>query len=490
MRFQWVDWLLVIISLVGTFVAGLVVHRRVRNLSDYLVAGRGVGLHLGVVSLFSTEMGIVTYMYFAELGYLAGYQSFLAALIAGAVLIFLGKTGFVIKSLRELNIMTVSEYFEIRYSRGVRVLAGVLMAVGGALNLGVFPRVEASFLNLITGIPESQLVWTMAVLLVMALIYTALGGMFSVVVTNYLHYLLLSFGSVLVTLVIFSEIGVWTVFKSVQQKLGEPGWNPFSNPEFGPAFILWLILINIALLISWQPVAARNFAARDAAVGKRIFAYAGVLFFSRGVLPMFWGMAALTYFSGDGAALSAMPLMLSELVPSGLMGLVVAGMLAASMSTYSSYLLSWSSVISQDVIGPVWGKRLDEKSQIRINRVTIVLLALFVLGWGIFYKIPGPTYFYLVITANLFAAGSLVAIVAGLYWRKASKSGAYLAFLAGTLVSVMFFFLDFPTPVLGFLSFVAALTAMLVASWVERRWRATRQIEDLSSSNRSAEGDQ
>jgi hypothetical protein len=82
-------------------------------------------------------------MYFAELGYLTGFTSFTLGMIIFVVVLLVGATGFVIKRLRELNLMTIPEYFEFRYGRDVRVLAGVLMALGGSLNLGIFPVVEA-----------------------------------------------------------------------------------------------------------------------------------------------------------------------------------------------------------------------------------------------------------------------------------------------------------------------------------------------------------
>jgi hypothetical protein len=82
----------------------------------------------------------------------------------------------VITRLREMQILTVPEYFEKRYGRSVRVVAGVLMAFGGSLNLGIFPIIEARFLAIVTGIPSLYLGWTMAALLLVALAYTALGS--------------------------------------------------------------------------------------------------------------------------------------------------------------------------------------------------------------------------------------------------------------------------------------------------------------------------
>src|SRR5438874_12556765 len=122
------------------------------------------------------------------------------------------------------------------------------------------------------------------------------------------------------------------------------------------------------------------------------------------MLPMLWGIAALTLF-GTGALdkagipapvvngqtlapIEAMPAMLGSILGPGIKGIVVAGMLAATMSVNSSYLLGWSSVISQDIIMParqVLGKvSLSSRSQILVNRLANLFVGLFLMFWGLY----------------------------------------------------------------------------------------------------------
>ena len=161
--------------------------------------------------------------------------------------------------------MTVPEYFERRYARGVRVLAGVLMAVGGSLNLGIFPLIEARFLNIVTGIDPRYVTWTMAALLLLALVYTALGGMVSLVFTNYLQYVLPrgrdhhrhASSACTTTGWGGDDAGghgtVWT----------GRGRSPSPTPTSGLAFVVWQILLWIALMTVWQSVAQRAFSPTD-----------------------------------------------------------------------------------------------------------------------------------------------------------------------------------------------------------------------------------
>ena len=287
----------------ATLWIGLRVKRYIGTIEDYLVANRGMGLYVGAASLLSTEVGIITYMYQAQFGFVAGFSAFVTGLITLAVCLFVGRTGFVITRLREMEILTVPEYFEKRYSRGVRVLAGVLMAFGGSLNLGIFPIIEARFLAIVTGIPSQYLGWTMAALLLIALVYTALGGMVSLIVTNYVQYVFLAAGTVIVTVACLRQVGWSGMVGAVQGHMDGHGFNPIE--DLGIGFILWQILLWIALMTVWQSVAMRTFSTKDAAVGKKMFTLTGFLFLGRALIPMVWGIAALAFFWGRSAPVVA-----------------------------------------------------------------------------------------------------------------------------------------------------------------------------------------
>ena len=419
-----------------------------------------------ISSLVSTEIGIITYVYFAELGYAAGFSAFVIAVIAGMAAYCVGKTGFVIKHLRELEIMTIPEYFQKRYTRGLRILAGCLMAFGVALNLGIFPKLEASFLNIVLGIRMEHLPATMAVLLTVVLIYTAAGGMVSLIVTNYIQYVLLSIGTIVVTVMVLYSIGLSRIVNAVQVHMGNVGFNPFTNHEFGFTFVIWQVAISLSSMTTWQSIAMRSFSSKDTATGKKMFALTSILFVGRGIIPMLWGIAALAFFGSHMNNRDAMPHMLAAILPHGLMGLMVAGMLAASLSTYSGYLLAWSSVISQDIVTPLLGRQLSEKGKLLLTRITVVCLTAFIMIWSLVYNVPGPAYFYLNVTADLFLAATFVSVVAGVYWKRSSTLGAYMAFIFGA-VGAFSFFLHISPVAAGLCSFGFALAGLWVGSMLK-----------------------
>ncbi len=470
MNFTPIDWIILAAYLGVVFYVGILGKRYVKNSEAFLIAGRGMGMYVGMISLVATEIGIITYMYYAEMGVVFGFAAFLSGIITAAVYLLVGRTGFVIRRYRELELVTISHFFETKYGRDVRVLAGVLMAVGGALNFGVFPIIEATFLNIVTGVPQQYIVWTMVFLMAIVLVYTVLGGMVSVIVTNYVQYIVLAVSMLIITFYCFYAVGWTSMVDAVQANLGDKGFNPMVHPDLGWKFIIWQVFSWLALLTTWAPIASRTFSSESPETSRKIFTWTGYLALARAILPFVWGIAAMAYLGNRmGKPIEAMPTFLRDVLPPGVLGLVIAGMLAASMSTYSGYLLAWSSVISQDVLIPMVRRPLSGRTQLVVNQLTIVVLTVFIVGWGLFYIVPTATYFYLQMTANLFLAGTFWAVVGGLYWKRAHRFGALCSLVLGGAATSIYFVIPNPqgwTGAIGVISFASALVGMWGGSLV------------------------
>ena len=489
MGFSALDWVIVAAYLIASVAIGLLGKRFIGNVSHYLVAGRELGLYVGIATLAATEIGTITYMYNAELGYRYGFASFAAALISGLVMIFVGQTGFVIRRFREMQLMTVPEYFERKYSLGLRVLTGILVAVGGILNMGVFLKIEGEFLAIVSGIPMKYLVLIMTVILSLEMLYTVLGGMVSVVITDFFQYVLLSVATILVSIAAVRQAGWDHIVHKVSATMGLAGFSPMVNPKFGATFLLWQVLLWFSVHTCWQTTAMRIFSTRSPETSKRVMTITGFIFLGRGMLPMLWGIAALTLF-GSGALdqgiplpvvagqtlapLDAMPAMLASILGPGTKGVVVAGMLAATMSVNSSYLLGWSSIISQDVVLPLRrltaGVSLSSRQQIFVNRLANLFVSMFLMFWGLYYTPPGAVYLYLNITATIFLAGAFICVVGGLYWRRANTFGGYAAMLMGAAGAIVpYFFLHWNETLAGFSAFGLATVGLVLGSFAGHR---------------------
>jgi SSS family solute:Na+ symporter len=138
--------------------------------------------------------------------------------------------------------------------------------------------------------------------------------------------------------------------------------------------------------------------------------------------------------------------LVKAIVPTGIIGLIFAGLLAASMSTYASYLLSWSSIASQDIVGVVLKfitqNEIDAKKQLIISRMTMTFVMIFIIWWSLFHSLEGYLYFYLQMTGMLFLPGTLISVILGIYWKKSRTAGAYLAFTLGALPPLLYLILS------------------------------------------------
>ena len=496
MNFSTLDWIILVLYLALTVGVGFWVKRYVENLSGYMVAGRRVRLSLGIATFAATELGTITFMYFAELGYVAGFSCFIIGILAMFAYMFVGRTGFIIEPLRRLRVMTIPEFYQLRYSRNVRLLGGIILFLGGVLNMGIFLKFDGIFLSEVMGFGQGALAIIMTVMIVIVVSYTILGGMFSVVVTDYMQFVVLSIGIFIALIAVLLHVDLSSISDAVIQNYGEAGVNPLTNPRFGWMFIVWIFISNVAASALWQPGTSKALASESPQVAKKVFFYTSLTFAGRAMIPMFLGVAALAYFGPNESPTAAMPKLLGTLTPRGFLGLLVAGMLAASMSTYSAYLLAWSSVITRDVIACLRPDDFDERTTIFITRIFAALIGLFLLVFGLWYQIPDTAFQYLFITGAMYTAGALGCVAAGLYWSKANNVGAYSALLLGALAPAGFLLLEKSRETLpawlafltdanvsGLLSFILAAAGMFFGSILTQSICPPRQVIGRENTN-------
>ncbi len=152
----WIDAPIVGLYLVATMAAGIYVRKYVGKVEHFLVAGREMNVYLGIASLAATEFGIVTCMYTAEEGYRYGFAGATPGICQAVAMFLIGITGFCIKPLRDSGVITIPELLEKRFGPRVRWAAGVVILLGGLLNMGVFLRVGGEFLLRVTGLSTAH----------------------------------------------------------------------------------------------------------------------------------------------------------------------------------------------------------------------------------------------------------------------------------------------------------------------------------------------
>lgn len=438
---SWLDGSIVGVYLALTMAAGISVRKYVGKVEHFLVAGREMSTYLGIASLAATEFGIVTCMYAAQNGYDKGFAGATPGILLALAMLVVGVTGFCIRPLRDSGVITIPELFQKKFGTKVRSMAGVVIVLGGLLNMGVFLRTGGDFLVAVSGLSPDHLEITMTALLIGVAAYTILGGMLSVLVTDYLQFIVMSAGLLVVTGLVLSRTGWSSLVCAVDSRYGAGGFNPFANPAMGWQYVAFMGLTMLASVLTWQTMIVRVLAAKDTATGRRVYVSTSFFFVCRFLIPGIWGIAALATLSAaavGGNSLLAMPRLLSTMVPVGLMGLLVAAMLAADMSTDSSYMLTWASVIYNDIMAPFRRDAWSERKGLIWNRTIVAVIGAFLLIYGLWYPLKGSLWDYLTITGSIYLASISTMLIACCYWRRANSWGAAGAIVMGAVVPFAF----------------------------------------------------
>lgn len=457
-NFATVDAVIVVGYLLISLAIGLMVKRYAGTMVNYIGAGRKLGPWLGVATMTGTELGLVTVMYSAQKGFTGGFAAFHIAVIAGVATLFVGLTGFIVAPLRRLEVLTIPEFYEKRFSRPVRVFGAFLLVFAGVLNMGLFLKVGSMFIVGVTGLASEgeTLQWVMIGLLVLVLVYTTLGGMISVVLTDYVQFVVLSFGLLFATGIAITKLGWNRIFETVRLEMGAAGFDPtLSESGFGWEYVFWM-LITAGFVGSavWPTAVSRALAMESVAAVRKQYCWSSISFAVRFLLPYFWGIAAFVFIvstpggsdlqplffpenqgADDGISnLYAMPIFMGRVIPSILLGILTAGMIAAFMSTHDSYFLTWSSVITQDIVAPLKRKPFPARARVRLTRLLIVLMGGYVLYWSLFYRGKEDIWDYMAVTGGIYFTGAFVVLLFGVYWSRSSNVGAWLGLSSGMLM--------------------------------------------------------
>ena len=469
------------------------------DLTEFFVSSRDLGLWRAIATLGATEIGLITIAYNAQKGFSAGFAAFhigAAAFIGCAIV---GLTGFVVKPLRRTGVLTIPEYYGKRYGQDVRVFGAIVMALGGILNMGLFLKVASLFIVALMGGPANQTVVTtmMVVLVVIAVAYTCYGGMRSVIMTDVFQFILILAGVVIAIVFMLGIIPWEKAVSVVSSQKGEAGFNPVINEDFGPTYMLWMVLVaGIVSSAIWPTALSRALCIEREQDVSRTYLIASLVFMGRMALPAFLGVLAFVYFAGldaggigdttiinqfgSDADLVATPAMLGQALPGWLVGFLAVAMFASFMSTQDGYLFCWASIISRDIVGPLTGKTENSTFQINATRLGIVLIALYELYWGLIYSGEEDIWDYLNVSGAIYFCSGIVLLAGGLYWKRATRRGAILALIFGFSaiaglgpVKSMLGLDAWTGPQIGFASIALSLLAFIVGSLSEKPVPAT-----------------
>lgn len=426
------DWRDALIpALYFVFVIGIGVHasRRTGTLDDLFLAGRGLGFGVIGLSLFASNISSTTLVGLAGAAYSSGIAVANYEWMAGVVLLFAAL--FLVPVYLRNRCRTVPDFLGQRFGLGCRrYVAGVMIAL--SILVDTAGSLYAGALVLQVFVPGLSLSWTICVLGLIAGLYTAFGGLRAVMLTDALQALVLLLGS---SVIAWSMFSLFDFSWAAVQAAVPPGHLSLLRPADDPD-MPWTGLVSgvpILGLYYWTMnhyITQRFFAARNEDHAR----WGAVLAATLKLAPLFImvlpGAMAVAVFPGLERGDQVFPTLARELLPAGLRGLVLAGLLAAIMSTIDSTLNAASAMVAYDFL------RLDEVPARRMRNLTVARLLtlafmLLAILWApMIGDFPG-LFAYL---QQMFAVAvpPVVAVyLAGLFWRGARGRAALATLVLG-----------------------------------------------------------
>ncbi len=420
------DYSVVAVFLLFMFWAGSVFYRWVGNPDDFYVAGRQLTPFILAATITATNVNLYSFVGQAGVAYQHGISIIWQTWTGNMALVFSGL--FVLPIMRRLRIRTIPEFLEMRYSGPVRYLVGFLWIFRLAFWLGVVLYTAVVAAQTITGV-HSFTLWVV-VFSIITIIYTVLGGMWSVALTDALQFIFMLAGALIVLPIVMAAVGWWP---GLLERLPQAHMQLIT--QSGPynwKFVLAIWLLGIEWACVDQGLLQRAFGASDTKTVAKGLVLAGIVTTPFALLWNLPGLAASLLFPGLDNPDKAVPMVLVQYLPHVVLGFVFCGLLAAQMSTISANLNSVATLYTNDIYSRLFRKKSTPKDILRVARGMTVLTGCFMMGFAYLVpKLGGAVSAYLTIIGIMDMPLFIVAILYGLLWKRSTPVGAIAGYLTG-----------------------------------------------------------
>ncbi len=472
------DLVVIVVYLVGIIIYGISKSKRSSS-EDYFLGGRTMTWPIVGIALFSANISSSTLVGLASDGFQTNINVYNYEWYAVVILIFFSI--FFLPFYLKSGVYTMPEFLQRRYDKRSRYYFSLITIIGNVMvDTAAGLYVGSIVLKLL--FPETSSTVIIIILAVAAAAYTIPGGLNSVIQTEVIQAILLIIGSCLLTYFAFEELGGgWQTMmdrldvmlasgevnfgdraaegKYIPQNSGEV----FSlvrpnNDEFMP---WWGLISGVALLgfYFWannQFMVQRVLGAKDLNHGRWGALFAGFLKLPVIFIMVVPGLLALLLFNNlDISNLNyplatggmcenlsdcpnlTYPVLLFQLLPTGILGLVVAGLLAAMMSSVSATFNSASTLITMDFIRE-FKPHLTSKQLVRAGQISTLVLVVLASAWVPFIeKVSDSLWGYLQLVIAFTSPPVVSAFILGLFWKRANASGAFVSLIVGGIFALL-----------------------------------------------------
>jgi len=451
-----IDWVVVALYFAALIAVVWWSSRKQDTTADYFLAGRNMGWFVIGASLFASNIGSEHVVGLAGQGAVSGMamahyelHAWIMVMLAWVFVPFYYRTG----------VYTVPEFLEKRFGPTARWILSVVSLVAYVftkVSVTVYAGavVFSALLPTTFGSPENAF-WIGAILTVILTgIYTVFGGLRAVLFTDTAQAIILLIGSACITAIGLNMLGGWGELQAMAKANADAFalWRPWDDPDFP-----WLgILIGSPIVGIWywctdQYIVQRTLSAKDLKNARRGALWGGVL----KVWPVFvflipgligWALHEKGLIdiplktTGDTTAMDGdkvFPTLVTTLLPPGLRGLVVAGLIAALMSSLSSLFNSSASLFTVDVYEKL-RPGMPERHLVTVGRIATVVVVIAGLAWiPVMAEISGGGLYHYLQSVQGYLAPPITAVfLLGLFWKRVNSAGAVTGLVVGFALGI------------------------------------------------------
>jgi len=416
-----VDILVMILYFSVLIFVGILGARRAKTSEDYIVAGRNLGFTMYLACLAAVILGGASTIGTTKLGYQLGMSGIWLVFMLGMGIVVLGI--FLAKKISGLKVLTVSEMLQSRFNRETRLISALVAAIYAMMVTVTQVIGMGTILNVLVG-------WDMTVSMIVGggivLFYTILGGMWSVTMTDIVQFVIMTIGIFFIMLPMsLSKAGGWS---NLAAKVPA---NYFDFTNVGLETIIQYFLLFCLGMVVAQDIWQRIFTARTMTIARYGTIGAGVYSFLYAIVLSIIGMCAFVVLPNLDDPQNAFASMALQTLPSGVLGLVLASVVSALMSTASGTLIASSTLIVNDIVKGYFAPDMSEQRFMKVSRLTTFTIGVFTIICAVWIQdvLVALDIAYAVLSGAIFFP-----VLFGFFWKRTIAKAAFYSILVSTVV--------------------------------------------------------
>jgi len=402
-------------------IVGIIGIKKAKSEKDFVLAGSRLGYYSHVGCLAAVIIGGAATMGSTTLGYDYGVSGLWFVSMMGFGIAALGL--FVVNKIGGYEVFTISQLLGKRFGEGTQLISAIVTAI---YTLMVVVTQVIGMGNVIHVLLGWALIPSMIIGGGIVLFYTILGGMWSITLTDIIQFIVMTIGVffIMFPFSVNSVGGLTALFSSVPEahlSLTNIGWDRIFQ---------YFLLYFFGLMVS-QDIWQRVFTARSQKVAKSSAISAGVYSVLYGLVLSIVGMCALVLLPNLGETQTAFTSLALEILPPGLLGLVLASVCSALMSNASGAIFASATLITNDIIKVYVKKDMTDRDIINTSRMVILGLGVLAIIFSVWIQniLVALDMAYAILSGAIF-----VPLIIGLYWKRVTSKAAFYSIIASSLV--------------------------------------------------------